>query len=100
MNQITGNALHIKDDDDENNSNVESLAEANFMRYVERFSNIETERDNLLDDRKSLMKEIESDGFNPKAFRQIMREIKRDRSELMEENAAIAMYRKIVSLPQ
>jgi len=71
---------------------------AELRQFVERFERLEAEKLGLVELQKELMAEAKARGYETKALRAIIRERKRDRSELAEEQAIIDLYREALGM--
>lgn len=71
---------------------------AELRQFVERFERLEVEKSGLVELQKELMAEARARGYDTKALRAIIRERKRDRSELAEEQAIIDLYREALGM--
>ena len=71
---------------------------AELRQFVERFERLDAEKLGLIELQKELMAEAKARGYDTKALRAIIRERKRDRSELAEEQAIIELYREALGM--
>jgi uncharacterized protein (UPF0335 family) len=60
--------------------------------FIERIERVESERDELTEDRKEIYNELKGDGFDSKAIRKVIRIRKQDRAKRMEEEAVLDTY--------
>lgn len=70
-----------------------------FCNFVNSYEKIEANEKLLRDDKKALIKDLESEGFNPRAFRQVVKERKKDIEELQDDLETLRLYREILNLP-
>jgi len=66
--------------------------------FVERFENLEKEKDDLNEDFKELSSEAKDAGLNVKAIRQIVRERRMDMEKREELEMALAQYRAALGM--
>ncbi len=71
---------------------------AELRQFVERFERLDAEKLGLVELQKELMAEAKARGYDTKALRAIIRERKRDRSEMADEQAIIELYREALGM--
>lgn len=74
------------------NSNTQSVAADQLKSIIERVERLEEEKAALADDIKDVYGEAKANGFDTKMLRKIVSLRKRDRDEVMEENAILDLY--------
>jgi uncharacterized protein (UPF0335 family) len=68
------------------------IAADKLRSYVERIERLEEEKTGLAGDIKEVYAELNSDGFDKKIVRTIVRLRKMDRSDLQEQEALVDIY--------
>jgi uncharacterized protein (UPF0335 family) len=74
------------------------LDKAKLLQYVER---IETYNDTIADataSKKEIMEEAKADGFSPKGINYIIKQRKKDRDQIAEEQELFSAYSKAAGL--
>lgn len=71
---------------------------AQLKSIIERVERINEERDGLLADRREILAEAKSSGFDPKAINAVVRMRKQDRVEREEFEAIVEMYSRAVGI--
>lgn len=66
--------------------------------FVERVERLEEEKKSLADDIKDLFAEMKGRGFDTKAIREIIRQRKQDRSERLEQEAILDLYKNALGM--
>jgi len=67
---------------------------ANELRqFIERFERLEIEKKDLADQQKEVMAEAKARGYDPKVMRKLIALRKRDKDDIAEEEAVLAMYK-------
>ena len=61
-------------------------------QFIERFEQLEAEKKDLLEQQKELMAEAKGRGYDTKAIRKLIALRKRDKDDVAEEEAILAMY--------
>jgi len=65
---------------------------------LERFERLDAEKRDIADQQKEVMAEAKGRGYDTKALRQIIRERKRDKDDLAEEQAVLDLYREALGM--
>lgn len=73
-------------------------AAAQLKSIVERIERINEDRDGLLEDRREVLAEAKSNGYDPKAINAVVRMRKQDRHEREEFEAIVEMYSRAVGI--
>ncbi len=71
---------------------------AELRSFVERFERLEAEKKDIADQQKEVMAEAMGRGYDTRALRQIIRERKRDKDDLAEEQAVLDLYREALGM--
>ena len=71
---------------------------AELRQFVERFERLDAEKKDIADQQKEVMAEAKGRGYDTKALRQIIRERKRDKDDLAEEQAVLDLYREALGM--
>ena len=67
-------------------------------QFIEQYEQLEAEKKDIADRQKEVMAEARARGYDTKVMRKIMAMRKRNRDELMEEDAVVSMYREVMGL--
>ena len=74
------------------NSTSSSVAADRLRSFIERVERMEEELDGIKHDIKEIYAEAKGEGYDTKVIRQIIKRRKRDRAEIMEEEAILELY--------
>jgi len=74
------------------------VAAAELRQFVEHFERLDAEKKDIADQQKEVMAEAKGRGYDIRALRQIIRERKRDKDDLAEEQAVLEMYREALGM--
>lgn len=77
---------------EEETKSVNGVDGARLLSYIERYENIEGERKSLGQDLKELLEEAESNGFDKKAIKEIVKRRKKDKNTQQEEDFILDTY--------
>ena len=66
--------------------------------FVERFENLEAEKQDLVGAQKEVMAEAKGRGYDTKVMRKIIALRKRDRDDVAEEEAILEMYKAALGM--
>jgi uncharacterized protein (UPF0335 family) len=85
----------MKDDPDFRKHNQDAMRAAaeELQRAVADYERLEMEKKDVARDQRDIFTVLKSKGYNVKALRQIIRERKRDKGELQEEQDVMVQYR-------
>lgn len=85
----------MKDDPDFRKHNQDAMRAAaeELQRAVADYERLEVEKRDVARDQRDIFTVLKSKGYNVKALRQIIRERKRDKGELQEEQDVMVQYR-------
>ena len=61
-------------------------------QFIERFERLDVEKTDIADQQKEVMAEAKSRGYDTKVLRLVIARRKRDRDDIAEEEAVLAMY--------
>lgn len=67
-------------------------------KFVEQLTTLEAEKQTVSDDIKLVYASAKEQGFDTKALRKIMREMKADREEVEEFETIVDLYRVVLGL--
>lgn len=67
-------------------------------KFVEQLTTLEAEKQTVSDDIKLVYASAKEQGFDTKALRKIMREMKADRGEVEEFETIVDLYRVVLGL--
>jgi len=74
------------------------VSAAELRQFVERFERLDAEKKDIADQQKEVMAEAKWRGYDTKVLRIIIRERKRDKDDLAEEQAVLEMYREAMGM--
>jgi len=77
---------------------VYRVAASELRQFVERYERLDAEKQEIADLQKEVMAEAKGRGYDTKALRQIIRERKRDKDDLAEEQAVLDLYREALGM--
>jgi uncharacterized protein (UPF0335 family) len=85
----------MKDDPDFRKHNQDAMRAAaeELQRAVADYERLEVEKKDVARDQRDIFTVLKSKGYTVKALRQIIRERKRDKGELQEEQDVMVQYR-------
>ncbi|WP_457647693.1 DUF2312 domain-containing protein [Profundibacter sp.] len=67
-------------------------------QFIERFERLDAEKQEVADQQKEVMAEAKGRGYDTKVLRMIIRERKRDKADLAEEQAVLELYREALGM--
>ena len=71
---------------------------AELRQFVERYERLEEERRGLADQQKEVMAEAKGRGYDTRILRRVVALRKRDRDDIAEEEAVLALYREALGM--
>lgn len=77
---------------------TQEIAALRLKEWVEQFEQLDGSISGLQRERREACREATSQGFQPKIIKKIMRIRKRDRSELEEPQAMLAVYQRALKM--
>ena len=83
---------------EDNSGGSYRVAADELRQFVERFENLEIEKQNIADQQKEVMAEAKSRGYDTKIMRKLVLLRKRDLQDLAEEEAILSMYRAALGM--
>lgn len=88
----------MKEDPDFKKHNQDAMRAAadELQRAVSEYERLEAEKQDVSRDQRDIFTVLKTKGYNVKAVRQIIKERKRDKGELAEEQAVIEQYRMLL----
>ena len=88
----------MKEDPDFKKHNQDAMRSAaeELQRAVSDYERLEAEKQDVSRDQRDIFTVLKTKGYNVKAVRQIIKERKRDKGELAEEQAVIEQYRMLL----
>lgn len=69
-----------------------SSAPEKLRRYIERFENLQKDKEAVAEDQKQLMAEAKAEGFDTKVMRKVIALRKQDMGKVAEEQAVLDLY--------
>ena len=67
-------------------------------QFIERYERLEMEKKDLADQQKEVMAEAKGRGYDTKVMRKIVALRKRDKDDIAEEEAVLAMYKEALGM--
>ena len=67
-------------------------------QFVERFERLDAEKKDIADQQKEVMAEAKARGYDTKVMRKIVALRRRDRDDLAEEEAVLALYKEALGM--
>lgn len=88
----------MKEDPDfkKHNQDATRAAAEELQRAVSEYERLEVEKQDVSRDQRDIFTVLKTKGYNVKAVRQLIKERKRDKGELAEEQAVIEQYRMLL----
>ena len=83
---------------EDNSGGSYRVAADELRQFVERFENLEIEKQNIADQQKEVMAEAKSRGYDTKIMRKLVVLRKRDLQDLAEEEAILSMYKSALGM--
>ena len=74
------------------------VAAAELRQFVERYERLEEERRGLAEQQKEVMAEAKGRGYDTRVLRKVVALRKRDRDDIAEEEAVLALYREALGM--
>lgn len=74
------------------------VAADELRQFVERYERLEAEKRDIADQQKEVMAEAKARGYDTKVMRKVIALRKRDRDDIAEEEAVLAMYREALGM--
>ena len=74
------------------------VSAAELRQFVERFERLEAEKKDIADQQKEVMAEAKGRGYDIKVMRKLIALRKRDRDEIAEEEAVLALYKEALGM--
>lgn len=62
------------------------------QQFVEQYEQLESEKKEITDQQKELVREIKGRGYDTKVFKKVISRRKRDKDDLAEEEAILELY--------
>lgn len=74
------------------------VAAEELRQFIERYERLEAEKKDIADQQKEVMAEAKARGYDTKVMRKVIALRKRDRDDIAEEEAVLAMYREALGM--
>jgi len=74
------------------------VAAEELRQFIERFERLEAEKKDIADQQKEVMAEAKARGYDTRVMRKVIALRKRDRDDIAEEEAVLAMYREALGI--
>ena len=75
-----------------------NVAADELRQFIERFERLEAEKKDIADQQKEVMAEAKARGYDTKVMRKVIALRKRDRDDVAEEEAVLALYREALGM--
>lgn len=75
-----------------------TVTAAELRQFIERWEQLEAEKDDLTDDQKEVMAEAKARGYDTKVMRRLIALRKRTPDEIAEEEAILDMYKAALGM--
>lgn len=75
-----------------------TVTAAELRQFIERFEQLEAEKDDLTDEQKEVMAEARARGYDTKVMRRLIALRKRTPDEIAEEEAILDMYKAALGM--
>jgi uncharacterized protein (UPF0335 family) len=85
-------------DTDNADTNGGAIDETALERFVNRYEALDEDEKNIKDDKKTLLEEVASSGYDKKIFRMVIALRKREPDDVAEEEAALDMYKSALKM--
>ena len=79
-------------------SDAHRVTAAELRQFVERYERLDEERRTLAEQQKEVMAEAKGRGYDTRILRRIVALRKRDRDDIAEEEAVLALYREALGM--
>ena len=83
---------------DDNSDGSYRVAADELRQFVERFENLEIDKQNIVDQQKEVMAEAKNRGYDTKIMRKLVALRKKDLQDLAEEEAILSMYKSALGM--
>lgn len=67
-------------------------------QFIERYEQLESEKKDVTEQQKELMAEAKGRGYDTKVIRLVIKQRKRDRDDLAEEEAILYLYKSALGM--
>jgi uncharacterized protein (UPF0335 family) len=85
-------------DFDEARDNAFAVTAAELRQFIEQYERLEAERSEIMELQKDVMAQAKSRGYHTKVIRKLVAERKRDRDDVVEEQAIMDLYREALGI--
>lgn len=75
-----------------------NVTAAELRQFIERFEQLEAEKDDLADEQKEVMAEAKARGYDTKVMRRLIALRKRTPDQIAEEEAILDMYKAALGM--
>ena len=82
----------------ENSGEAYRVTADELRQFIERFENLEIEKQNIADQQKEVMAEAKGRGYDTKILRKLVVLRKRDLQDIAEEEAVLDMYKSALGM--
>ncbi|MBZ0123765.1 MAG: DUF2312 domain-containing protein [Roseovarius sp.] len=74
------------------------VAAEELRQFIERFERLDADKKDIADQQKEVMAEAKARGYDTRVMRKVIALRKRDRDDIAEEEAVLAMYREALGI--
>lgn len=75
-----------------------TVAAHELRQFVERYERLEAEKKDAADAQKEVLAELKGRGYQPKPFKMVIAQRKRDANDLAEEEAVLDVYKSALGM--
>jgi uncharacterized protein (UPF0335 family) len=76
----------------------DSVTADELRRFIERWERLDAEKKDIAEHQKEVMAEAKSRGYDTKIIRLVIKQRKRDRDDLAEEEAILDLYKSALGM--
>jgi len=77
---------------------TDNVTAAELRQFIERFEHLESEKQDIADQQKEVMTEAKGRGYDTKVIRLIIKQRKRDKDAIAEEEAVLEIYKAALGM--
>ena len=77
---------------------TDNVTAAELRQFIERFEHLESEKQDIAEQQKEVMAEAKGRGYDTKVIRLIIKQRKRDKDAIAEEEAVLEIYKAALGM--
>jgi uncharacterized protein (UPF0335 family) len=77
---------------------TDSVTAEELRQFIERWERLDAEKKDIAEQQKEVMAEAKSRGYDTKVIRLVIKQRKRDRDDLAEEEAILDLYKSALGM--